>query len=90
MEDWIELTSILLNKERDSEKDEILESLTTLNSDQASFKGISICNVCIDDVNTGLYGRFSAVFSSNKSDSLPSHKLGVGSIYILTLCTKIK
>lgn len=57
LQNWLEKTKNLLNLEKESEKEQLLNKLNTLTPQECQENGISILNLEIESYSTSLYGR---------------------------------
>ncbi|KAG6769225.1 hypothetical protein POTOM_024842 [Populus tomentosa] len=83
LQEFISITSPLLDLEKESEISASIGSGGLRNLDSAQKKGSTILNLKCVDAQTGLMGKTLLEFQSNKGDVLPAHKFGTHDVVVL-------
>lgn len=75
---WIEKQRILLNLEKESEKEQLLEKLNTLTPQECQENGISLLSLEIESTSTSLFGRIKYKIIKKDKKEFPINSFKVG------------
>ncbi|KAJ6363381.1 hypothetical protein OIU78_003537 [Salix suchowensis] len=83
LQEFISITSPLIDLEKETEISASIGSGALRNLDSAQKKGSTILNLKCVDAQTGLMGKTLLEFQSNKGDVLPAHKFGTHDVVVM-------